>query len=257
MPVQSAQKVLRGIFEPSPRHVRAVFGGQTVADSKRAMLLRDSSYEIHYLFPLEDVRMELLEATDYIKESSYKGSRTHWTLRVDGKTAENAAWVYPNEPVNDRPDLRGYIGFEWNAIDHWYEEDEEIFVHPRDPYHRVDTIKSSRHVKVMVDGEVIAETTQPYLLFETGLPTRYYIPLEDVNMDYLAPTDLHTACPYKGTASYWSIQVNGKTYENLVWAYPDPIAEIPKIKGTAAFYNEKLDIYVDGELQDHPHTVWS
>ncbi|MCB9449837.1 MAG: DUF427 domain-containing protein [Anaerolineaceae bacterium] len=257
MAIQAAQRALRGIFEPTRRHIRVVFGGETIADSKRAMLLRDSGYDLHYLFPLDDVRMGWLEASDFVEKSAYKGEQTHWTVQVGEHRAENAAWAYPNAPVHDRPDLRGYIGFVWDAMDHWYEEDEEIFVHPRDPYHRVDTIKSKRHIKVVVEGEVVAETERPYLLFETNLPTRYYIPLEDVNPAYLTPTDLHTACPYKGVASYWSINVKGKTYANLVWAYPNPIAEIPKIKGTVAFYNEKLDIYVDGELEERPKTVWS
>jgi uncharacterized protein (DUF427 family) len=132
-----------------------------------------------------------------------------------------------------------------------------VFVHPRDPYHRVDVVHSSRHVKVVVDGEVVAETTRPRLLFETGLPTRYYIPKLDVRMDLLQPTDSVTACPYKGRARYWSVRVGDRTLKDLVWSYPAPIPECPKIEGLLSFYNERVDIYVDGELQPRPKTQWS
>ncbi len=140
-------------------------------------------------------------------------------------------------------------------MDAWYEEEEEVFVHPRDPYHRVDTVSSSRHIQVVVDGEIVAETRRAHLLFETGLPTRYYISQEDVRMSLLTPTQ--TQCPYKGVSSYWSVHVNGSVHEDIVWGYPNPIPEIPKIKGLVSFYNEKLDIYVDGVLEEKPRTVWS
>jgi len=187
--------------------------------------------------------------------SGYKGDKIHWTLQVGDRTAENAAWAYPN-PKDGRPDLTGYIGFVWNAMDAWYEEEEEVFVHPRDPYSRVDTLHSKRHIRVAANGVTIADTHNPILLFETGLPTRYYIPVEDVNMEHLTPTDHHTICPYKGVASYWNIKTGDKEYKNMAWGYPHPIPEIPKIKGTIAIYNEKLDIYVDGELEDKPKTVF-
>ena len=124
-----------------------------------------------------------------------------------------------------------------------------MFVHPRDPYHRVDTIPSSRHVRVEVDEVTVAETTRPFLLFETGLPTRYYIAPEDVKMELLEATNTHTVCPYKGTASYWSVKTEASVRNDIVWSYPEPIAEIPKIKGLMSFYNEKVNIYVDGELE--------
>jgi uncharacterized protein (DUF427 family) len=142
-------------------------------------------------------------------------------------------------------------------MDAWYEEDDEVFVHPRDPHHRVDVLNSSRHVKVVVEGVVVAETRRPRLLFETGLPTRYYIPKIDVRMDLLEPTDSITACPYKGRASYWSVRAGERLLEDLVWVYPAPIPECPKIENLLSFYNEKVDIYVDGELQPRPKTHWS
>ena len=142
-------------------------------------------------------------------------------------------------------------------MDGWFEEDDELYKHARDPYKRIDVLNSSRHVKVEIDGVVVAETTRPRLLFETGMPTRYYIPAADVRMEFLTATDAHSVCPYKGTASYWSVTVNGETYDDLVWGYPTPIPECPKIAGLLCFYNEKVDLTVDGELQEHPQTLWS
>ena len=142
-------------------------------------------------------------------------------------------------------------------MEHWFEEDEEVFVHPRDPYSRVDTLPSTRHIRVEVDGVTVADSKRPYLLFETGLPTRYYIPPEDVKMDLLQPTDSHTRCPYKGVASYWSVQVGDNIYKDIVWSYPDPIPESPKLEGLLSFYNEKVDIFVDGVKEVRPQTHWS
>jgi uncharacterized protein (DUF427 family) len=144
-----------------------------------------------------------------------------------------------------------------DKMDHWYEEDEEVFVHPRDPYHRVDVLKSSRHVKIFVDGEVVAVTDRPRILFETGLPPRYYLPPEDVSEDALLPSDKKTECPYKGVASYYSVQAGGETRESLVWYYPDPIPAAADIEGHLCFFNEKVDLEVDGEAQQRPQTQWS
>ena len=142
-------------------------------------------------------------------------------------------------------------------MDAWYEEDDEVYVHPRDPYKRIDVLHSSRHVRVVIAGETVAETRRPCLLFETGLPTRYYVPREDVRMDLLEPTELTTRCPYKGMASYWSVRVGDYVAENGVWSYSDPIPECAKIKDRLCFYNERVDLYVDGELQSRPQTMWS
>ena len=142
-------------------------------------------------------------------------------------------------------------------MDRWFEEEEEIFVHPRDPYHRVDTVPSSRHVQIVVDGVTIADSHQPYFLFETGLPVRYYITQEDIRMDLLEPTKASTICPYKGLASYWSIKLGEELYQNYVWSYLNPILEFPKAKGMLSFFNEKVDIYIDGVLEQRPETIWS
>ena len=243
-------------FEDSPRRVRVMFGGETIADSRRVKLMHEKGYLPVYYFPRSDVRMDLLEATDHTTHCPFKGEASYWSVKVGDRVAENAVWGYP-EPLEDAPPLAGYLAFYWNKMDAWYEEDEEVFVHPRDPYHRVDVLQSSRHVKVSVNGETVAETDRPRVLFETGLPPRYYIPLEDVREDVLLPSDKNTDCPYKGTASYHSVEAGGETKEALIWYYPSPIPAAAGIKDHLCFYNEKVDLEVDGEAQEQPQTQWS
>ncbi len=243
-------------FEGSPRWVRVVFSGETVASSKRAKLLHESGHLPVYYFPEEDVRMDLLEGSEYTTSCPFKGEASYWSVRVGDKVAENAVWSYP-EPVESCPPISGYLGFYWQMMDHWYEEGEEVFVHPRDPYHRIDILESSRHVKVSLNGEVLAETGRPKILFETGLPPRYYIPPEDVREDVLVGSEKTTRCPYKGVASYWSAEVGGERVEDLIWSYQDPIPEAAKIDGLLAFFNEKVDLEIDGEEQERPKTQWS
>jgi uncharacterized protein (DUF427 family) len=222
--------------------VCTTFAGETIADSKRMMLLQEPSRLPVYYFPVSDTRMDLLASSG--KAEGYL------TLTVGSRTAEGAAWTKPEYP--------GYVAFDWPAMDNWYEEDDEVYKHPRDPYHRVDVVRSSRHVRVILGGQTVAETSRPSLLFETGLPARYYIPRHDVRLDLLTPTESHTQCPYKGIASYWSATIGGKTYEDIVWSYPMPIPECPKIEQLMCFYNEKVDaIEVDGEVEVKPVTKWS
>jgi len=165
-------------------------------------------------------------------------------------------WSY-EQPLAGREDIAGLRAFYWRKVDAWFEEDDEIFVHAKDPYSRVDVLNSSRHVVVAIDGEVLADTVRPRLLFETGLPTRYYIPKADVRMDLLTPTDTSTQCPYKGVAEYWSARVGDEEHDDIAWSYPFPIPECPKIEGLVCFFNERTDITVDGELQPRPRTAWS
>jgi uncharacterized protein (DUF427 family) len=243
-------------FEDSPRRVRVVFGGETVADSRRAKLLHEAGLLPVYYFPIEDVRMELLEESDHTTHCPFKGDASYWSVRAGDRVAENAVWGYP-EPIDSASPIAGYLAFYWRKMDHWYEEDEEVFVHPRDPYHRVDVLESSRHIKVSVGGEVVAETQHPTILFETGLPPRYYMPPEDVRREALLKSEKTTQCPYKGVASYWSVEAGGERVEDLVWYYPEPIPEAAKIKGLLTFFNEKVDLEVDGEVQERPKTQWS
>jgi uncharacterized protein (DUF427 family) len=243
-------------FEDSPRRIRAVFAGQTVVDSAHAKLLHEHAHLPVYYFPEEDVRTDLLEPSDHSTTCPWKGEASYWSLRVGDRVTENAVWSYP-DPLEDAPPLEGYYAFYWNALDEWYEEDEPAIVHARDPYHRVDILESSRHVKVSIDGETVAETTRALALFETSLPTRWYFPAEDVRSDLLEPSDRRTGCAYKGFASYWSVRAGDELVEDVVWSYRDPTRDAGRIKDRLAFFNERVDLEVDGELQERPETQWS
>ena len=252
---QEARPTFR--FEDSPRRVRAVFAGQTIADSTRMKLLSETKRLPVYYFPTEDVRMDLLVPSDHREESPYKGEATYWSVQVGDRRANDAAWAY-QDPPEHLAEIEGYVAFYWDKMDAWFEEDDEVFVHARDPYHRVDVLNSSRHIRVVIGGETVAETRRPRLLFETNLPPRYYIPKADIRMDLLEPTDTSTSCPYKGTARYWSVNVGGRTYRDYAWSYAAPIPECPKIENLVAFFNERVDaIYVDGEKVPVPITPWS
>jgi len=244
-------------FEPSPRWVRIMFGGQVIANSKRMRLLHETGHLPVYYFPQEDVRMEYLIQTEHHTHYPLKGDAAYWTVKVGEKFAANAAWAYPH-PLPDAAILKGYIAFDWDQMDAWFEEDEEVYVHARDPYKRIDALRSSRHVQVVIAGESVAESHRPLLLFETELPTRYYIPKVDVRMDLLVPSDTHTRCPYKGVANYYSVKNGGKLVTDIAWYYPYPVPECPRIENLVCFYNERVDaLYVDGELQPKPQTKWS
>jgi uncharacterized protein (DUF427 family) len=244
-------------FEPSPRRVRVKFNGETIADSTNARLLFETRHLPVYYLPRSDVRMDLFAPTEHHTFCPYKGTASYWTIQVGDKSSENAVWGYP-EPYDEVDAIKDFVAFYWDRVDHWYEEDEEIFVHARDPYKRVDVMASSRHVQVILGGETIADTKRGYFLFETRLPTRYYIPPEDVRMDLLAASDKITACPYKGKARYWSAKIGDQLFPDIVWSYPDPIPECPKIRGYLCFFNEQVDaILVDGVEVPRPVTPWS
>ena len=244
-------------FEPSPRRVRVQFNGEWVADTTNAHLLFETRHLPVYYFPRSDVRMDRLTPTEHHTFCPYKGTASYWTIRVGDRTSENAVWGYP-DPYDEVAAIRDFVALYWDRVDHWYEEDEEIFVHPRDPYKRVDVVASSRHVQVILGGETVADTRRARFLFETRLPTRYYIPQEDVRMDLLVPSDKTTACPYKGRARYWSAKIGGREYPDIVWGYPEPIPECPKIKGLLSFFNEQVDaVLVDGIEVKRPVTPWS
>jgi uncharacterized protein (DUF427 family) len=246
------------IFEESPRWVRAEAGGVTVADSKKPLLLWEVGKVLPvYLFPRDDVRADLLRPSENPIPEAHHGLASYFTLEVDGRVAENGAWSYSSVPGPEGERLADHVAFEWEAMDAWYEEEERIIAHPRDPYHRVDTRESSRHVRVELGGETLAKTARPRLVFETGLPTRYYLPREDVWTALLAPSETRTLCAYKGEAHYWSTSVGGEAYEDVAWSYPEPLPDNPQIRGLVCFLNERADIYVDGERLERPTTQWS
>jgi uncharacterized protein (DUF427 family) len=236
--------------EQGAKRVRAYLGGELVADTTRPLLVWEKPYYPTYYFPVDDVRTELLEADGGVAHSPSRGDGRTFTIRAGGKQAPAAALRYDKSPFEE---LRDAIRVDWDAMDAWFEEDEQVFTHPRDPYTRVDILSSSRHVRVDVDGVTVAESAKPTLLFETGLPVRYYLPKTHVRMDLLTPTERESHCPYKGQAEWWSVRVGEAVHDDLAWSYPTPLPESQKIAGLVAFYDEKVDLYVDGVLQDRPY----
>ncbi len=241
-------------IEPGAKRIRAYLGGEAVVDTTRPMLVWEIPYYPAYYFPVADVRMDLLEADGGVAHSPSRGDGRTFAVRAGGKEAVGGALRYEDSPIEE---LRDLIRLEWDAMDAWFEEDEEVFTHPRDPYTRVDILPSSRHVRVEVDGVTVAESASPRLLFETGLPPRYYLPKPHVRLDLLTPTDTVTHCPYKGQAGYWSVRAGDAVHEDLAWSYRAPLPESQKIAGLIAFYNEKVDLYVDGVPQERPSTKFS
>jgi len=239
-------------FEDFPRRIRADFAGETIVDSTHVKMLHESGLLPIYYFPEDEIRTDLLEPTDKSTRCPWKGEASYWSVRVGDKVAESAVWGYL-DPLDDAPPIEGYRALYWNSMDQWWEEDEPAIVHARDPYHRVDVLESSRHVRVTLDGQVLAESSRALALFETGLPTRWYFAEDDVNMELLSPSDSRTGCAYKGFASYWSVADE----DDLVWTYRDPRSDVSRIKDRLAFFNERVELEVDGELQERPETQWS
>jgi uncharacterized protein (DUF427 family) len=234
-------------IQPSPRWVRAYFNGQVVADSREIVLFFERPYP-NYFFPKRHVRMDCLLRSDYTQTREGRGSTEFWHLEVEGKRAENAAFSHLEHGLGE------YLTFEWGAMDRWLEEEEEIFVHARNPYHRVDAVPSSRRIDVYVDGVHLAGSDNPVLLFETGLPTRYYLPREDVLMEFLEITETVTQCPYKGIAQTFGIRAAGEFHPDYAWSYPVPIPACANIAQLICFYNEVVDISEDGEPLARPQT---
>jgi uncharacterized protein (DUF427 family) len=240
--------------EQSQKRVRVYLGGEAIADSTGVKLVWEKPYYPTYFFPENDVRMELLTPTEHTKRSPSRGEARFFTVKGGTSVAENAAYHHPDSPVAGLP---GHVAFVWGVMDAWFEEDEEVFVHARDPYTRVDVLPSSRHIRVEVEGTTVADSRHARLLFETGLPVRYYLPKTDVRMDLLSPTGTQTHCPYKGTAQYWNVEVGGELHPDIVWGYRTPLEESIRVAGLVSFYNEKVDIYVDDILQDRPKSMFS
>ncbi len=241
-------------LEHSAKRIRAYLGGELVADTTRPVLVWEIPYYPTYYFPAGDVRGELLEAEGAVKHSPSRGDGQTFTVSAGGKRAIGGALRYPESPILE---LRELIRLEWNAMDAWFEEDEEVFVHARDPHTRIDILASSRHVRVEVECVTVADSTSPRLLFETGLPPRYYLPKPHLRMDLLERSDTITRCPYKGQAETWSVRAGGRLHEDLAWSYPAPLAESQRVAGLVAFYNEKVDLFVDGVLQERPSSKFA
>jgi uncharacterized protein (DUF427 family) len=208
--------------DPSPRWIRGERGGETVVDSRRVKMLHQHGKLGRYYFPRDDISAEGIELV---------------------------------EPPEGAPGLEGYVAIPWDALDAWFEEDEQLIAHAVDPYHRVDVRRSSRHVVISSGGVTLADSSRPAALFETGLPTRWYLPREDV-VATLEPSELHTECAYKGVASYFSVQAGEELLENVAWTYPTPRHDAAGVRDAVCFFNEAVDLDIDGERQERPATPW-
>jgi uncharacterized protein (DUF427 family) len=240
--------------EQAQKRVRVMLGGIVVADTTDAVYVWEGPSYPQYYIPRHDVAPGALKETGTTSHSPSRGTARHYGVHGGDRVADEAAWCYADSPIEA---LRDRVRFDWGAMDAWFEEDEEVFVHPRNPYTRVDVLRASRPVRIEVAGVVVAETTHPTFLFETGLPRRTYVPKLDVRMDLLDPTATVTMCPYKGTARYWSVRAGGDLHADLAWSYDAPFRESSPIAGLVAFYDEKVDVSVDGALQPRPKTHFS
>jgi uncharacterized protein (DUF427 family) len=227
--------------------------GVPVFDTARARYVWEAPYYPTYYVPVDDVAAELRPNGQTVHSPS-RGDAERFDVVVGDETRADAAGCYLQSPIEE---LDGLVRFDWDAMDEWLEEDEPVYTHARDPHTRVDILASSRRVRVEVDGVTVAESSSPRILFETGLPPRYYLPMTDVRMEQFEPTTTVSHCPYKGAATYWSLVTEGRRYEDFAWTYRAPFAESQKIGGLVCFYNEKIDLYVDGILQARPHTKFS
>jgi uncharacterized protein (DUF427 family) len=261
-------------YEPIGKRIRAVSAGETVVDSTRAVLVWEPRRIVpSYAVPAGDVRVELTPAAAGRAEPAEQGVRmpglssrpvldpsvpfsVHSTdgrpvdVRAGGQDRPGAGFL----PAD--PDLSGYVVLDFRAFDSWYEEDEVNVAHPRDPFHRIDVLPSSRQVRVELDGQVIAESARPMLLFETSLPVRYYLPPEDIRAT-LTPTGTRTYCAYKGQAAYWSAAVGGHVVPDIAWTYHEPLHDAQRVGGLVSFFNERVDVIVDGQRAERPVTPWS
>jgi uncharacterized protein (DUF427 family) len=236
-----------GHVEPVPRRVRAFLGGQTVLDSTRALYAWESPKYPQFYVPVDDVSPGVL-VDEGVEDQRPLGPARRHGLRAGGTERSGVAWLH------DSGELAGTVRLEWGALDAWFEEDEQVFVHPRNPYARVDALRSSRHVRIELDGAVLADSSATVMVFETGLPTRYYFDRSAVAFERLVPSDTVTACPYKGvTSAYWSVP----PHRDIAWSYDYPTRQLLPIAGLVAFYNERVEVIVDGERLERPETPFS
>lgn len=242
--------------EPAPRRVRGWLGGEQIFDTSRARYVWEWPNYPQYYIPVGDIGERFL-IDEGRQQQRQQGIARRFGLHAGGVQRPGAAWVFTDEAIEG---ISGTVRFRWDGLDAWYEEDEQIFVHPRNPYVRVDALRSHRHVRVELDGLTLAESHTPILVFETGLPTRYYLDRTDVALEHLRQTDTQAACPYKGvTTGYWSFAPSGrepraarKEHRDVAWCYDFPTRQLLPIAGLIAFYNEKVDLVVDGVRLERP-----
>jgi uncharacterized protein (DUF427 family) len=235
---------------PVPRRIRAVLGGHVVVDTTSALYVWEWSHYPQYYIPIDDIDAAALVDEQH-EQKLKRGTARRYALQVGEIVRPAALRVYGNDATVEG--LAGRARFEWDSLDAWFEEDEQVFVHPRDPYTRVDALRSTRTVRIELDGVILAQSSSPVLVFETGLPTRYYLNRAEVDFTHLTPSDTVTACPYKGTTSgYWTARLDGASHADIAWTYDFPTRQLLPIAGLIAFYNEKVDTFLDGRLLARP-----
>jgi uncharacterized protein (DUF427 family) len=230
------------LFSPFPRRVRAIFGDETLFDTDSAMLLHESNILPALYVPVADVRFDLLTKTEHSTHCPFKGDASYWTITAGGRTSENSVWGYET-PTTEAPWLEGYLAMYWDQLDQWFDEDEEVFDHLRDPYHRIDVRPTSRRVRVSSGGQVIAETTRAQVLSETGFSNRYYVPAADVRTDLFEKSLTTTHCPYKGDSAYWTL-VGDQRVDDVAWSYSTPFDESLRVANHWSFDGDDVVVEV-------------
>ena len=236
---------------PTGRHVVVRVNGDVIAETDDALTLQESTYPAVQYVPLADVTPSALTRSDTTTYCPYKGEANYYSCRVGDRLVEDLVWEY-RDPLESVSFIAGQLALYWRKADEWRVEDEQVHTHPRDPYHRIDIYPTSRHVRVLLDGECVAGSTHVTALFETGHPPRWYFPVDDVRMDVLDPSATETRCAYKGQASHF----HALGHEDVAWTYREPLSDGERVRGLIAFYGERVDLELDGELQERPETQW-
>jgi len=232
-------------LEKTPKRIRGLLAGETIIDTREAMLLHETGEFIQWYVPIRDVRQDALEPSGRRESDAPKGEKLYYGVRVGHRFEADAAWSHPNPPEGPSA-LSDLVAFDFDRLDAWFEEDEEIFGHPRDPYHRFDCRRTSEPVEVRVGGETIAETRRAIILFETSGVPRYYIPMDDVKAAALSPSETHTICPYKGDAAYYNVRGGEVIVSDGAWTLPNPFGEAIVVLGHLSFWGDNTEIYADG-----------
>lgn len=227
-------------WEPYPKRLRVVVDGETIADSRDCIALHQSGKMMVVCVPETPVRRDLLSRGEPVKDRL--GDGTRWSM--GGRDA--VARSIDTPPASAQP-LADHFVFDLDKADAWYLEDDLGYAHPRDPYHRVDVHRSSRHVQVSANGTMIAESSAPAILFETSIPDRFYLPPDAVRTDILVRSETITKCPYKGDGQHWHVKAGSTIIEDACWSLTSPLGDALTIPRWFSFYTEKLDVELDGQ----------
>jgi uncharacterized protein (DUF427 family) len=257
-------------YEPTAKRVRAAVGGEPVADTCDARLIWEPRRVVPtYAVPITALTAQLVPAgaesgadenvgarlpaissrpilDPTVPFSAHSCAGTAFDV-IAGQERRAAAAFRP-----DDPDLGGYVIHDFAAFE-WLDEDEPVVSHPHDPFSRIEVLRSSRHVRVELDGRLLAESSRPMLLFETLLPVRFYLPREDVAVP-LESSETSTYCAYKGRASYFSVPDGPR---DVAWTYREPLHDAEPVRDRVCFFDEHLDVIVDGKRRDRPITPWT